>query len=230
MRGAASPPGAILPLGGHKGFGIGLLVEIMAGVLADSSFGTTEHSASELTGWDRLAKGASFVVLDVSRFLPLDAFRAHVDALVDDVHASELAPGTERILVPGELEAERRIAARAADVARLQKRWLAEAGEPRRGSGPRRLIELLPSHPIVDVRTATDLLGGTPERSRQAIARLEQAGVVRQTSAGRRNRAWESVGLFDLLDSFERDLGPAGRTPIRRSPEPSTRPFSTTSL
>jgi LDH2 family malate/lactate/ureidoglycolate dehydrogenase len=81
----------------------------MAGVLADSSFGTTEHSESELTGWDRLAKGASFVVLDVSRFLPLDAFRAHVDALVDDVHASELAPGTERILVPGELEAERRI-------------------------------------------------------------------------------------------------------------------------
>ena len=34
--------------GGHKGFGIGLLVEIMAGVLADSSFGATEHSESEL--------------------------------------------------------------------------------------------------------------------------------------------------------------------------------------
>ena len=67
--------------GGHKGFGIGLLVEIMAGVLADSSFGATEHSESELTGWDRIAKGASFVVLDVARFLPLDDFRAHVDQL-----------------------------------------------------------------------------------------------------------------------------------------------------
>src|SRR5262249_45967841 len=66
------------------------------------------HSESELTGWDRLAKGASFVVLDVERFLPVDAFRAHVDQLIDDVHASALAPGTERILVPGELEAERR--------------------------------------------------------------------------------------------------------------------------
>ena len=42
--------------GGHKGFGIGLLVEIMAGVLADSSFGATEHSESELTGWDRVTK------------------------------------------------------------------------------------------------------------------------------------------------------------------------------
>ena len=63
------------------------------GVLADSSFGTTEHSDSELTGWDRIAKGASFVVLDVARFLPVDRFRAHVDRLIDDVHASELAPG-----------------------------------------------------------------------------------------------------------------------------------------
>jgi LDH2 family malate/lactate/ureidoglycolate dehydrogenase len=93
--------------GGHKGFGIGFLVEIMAGVLADSSFGTTEHSDSELTGWDRIAKGASFVALDVSRFVPVDRFRAHIDRLIDDVHASELAPGADRILVPGELEAER---------------------------------------------------------------------------------------------------------------------------
>jgi len=94
--------------GGHKGFGIGLLVEIMAGLLADSCFGSTEHSESALTGWDRIAKGASFVVLDVTRFLPLDAFRAHVDRLIDDVHASEVAPGHERVVVPGELEAERR--------------------------------------------------------------------------------------------------------------------------
>ncbi|HLM19217.1 MAG TPA: Ldh family oxidoreductase [Acidimicrobiia bacterium] len=94
--------------GGHKGFGVGLLVEIMAGLLADSSFGRTEHSESELTGWDRIAKGASFVVLDVTRFLPLDTFRAHVDRLIDDVHASALAPGHDRVMVPGELEAERR--------------------------------------------------------------------------------------------------------------------------
>lgn len=88
-----------------------------------------------------------------------------------------------------------------------------EAGAPRRGSGPRRLIELLPSQPIVDVKTVAGLLGGSAERSRQAIARLEQAGVVRQTSVGKRNRAWESVGLFDLLDRFERDLGAPERTP-----------------
>lgn len=101
----------------------------------------------------------------------------------------------------------------AADVAALQKQWMVQAEDPRQGSGPRRLIELLPSQPIVDVKTAAGMIGGTDERARQAIGRLEQAGVLRQTSVGRRNRAWECVGLFDLLDRLERDLGPSERTP-----------------
>jgi hypothetical protein len=40
------------------------------------------------------------------------------------------------------------------------------------------------------------------------LALLRRRGVV-----GRRNRTWECVGLFDLLDRFKGDLGPAGRTP-----------------
>lgn len=98
-------------------------------------------------------------------------------------------------------------------VAELQGAWLESAGNPRRGSGARRLIELLPSYPIVNVRVATELLGGSDEQARQALVRLEAASVVRQTSVGRRNRAWESVGLFDLLDQLERELGPPERTP-----------------
>jgi len=94
--------------GGHKGFGLAMLVEIVAGVLADSCYGTVENTASELAGRDRIAKGAGFVALDVTRFLPRDEFERRVDALIDDVHRSALAPGTERIYVPGELEAERR--------------------------------------------------------------------------------------------------------------------------
>jgi Fic family protein len=101
----------------------------------------------------------------------------------------------------------------AARVAELQSRWAEQAGNPRRNSGPLRLIELLPSQPIVNVKTAAQLLGGTEERARQAILRLEQAGVLRQTAVGRRNRAWECVGLFDLLDRFERELGPRPRSP-----------------
>ena len=75
-------------------------------------------------------------------------------------------------------------------VAELQRRWAEQAGNPRRNSGPLRLIELLPAQPIVNVRTAVQLLGGTEERARQAIIRLEQAGVLRRAAVGRRNRVW----------------------------------------
>jgi Fic family protein len=98
-------------------------------------------------------------------------------------------------------------------VAQLQQSWREAAGNPRSGSGPRRLIEHLPANPIVDVATAARLLGGTGEQARQTVLRLEKAGVLRRINAGKRNRAWETVGLFDLLDRFERDLGPAERTP-----------------
>lgn len=98
-------------------------------------------------------------------------------------------------------------------VAGLQRQWVVSAGEPRRGSAPLRLIELLPSHPVINVQTAVGLLGVSDEAARLAIRRLEEAGVLRQVTVGRRNRAWETIGLFDLLDRFERDLGPAGRTP-----------------
>lgn len=101
----------------------------------------------------------------------------------------------------------------AGDVADLQSRWAEEAGSPRRNSGPLRLIALLPSQPIINVKTAAQLLGGTEERARQAVLRLERAGVLQQTAVVRRNRAWECVGLFDLLDRFERRLGPAARAP-----------------
>lgn len=98
-------------------------------------------------------------------------------------------------------------------VADLQRRWTEKASSPRNGSGARRLIELLPSQPIIDVKTAVQLLGGSEERARLAILRLEKAGVLHQITVGRRNRAWECVGLFDLLDRFEQDLGPTGRAP-----------------
>lgn len=98
-------------------------------------------------------------------------------------------------------------------VADLQQQWIEAAGTPRVGSGARRLIELLPSRPIVNVKLASDLLGGSEEQARLAVNRLEQAGVLHKATVGKRNRAWESVGLFDLLDQFERDLGPLERTP-----------------
>jgi Fic family protein len=102
----------------------------------------------------------------------------------------------------------------AARVRALQDDWLEMAGNPRPQSGAKKLIEALPVHPIVNLRTVQEITGVSPEAARQALNRLQDAGVLRSISIGRRNRAFETVGLFALLDAFERDLGAAGRVPI----------------
>jgi LDH2 family malate/lactate/ureidoglycolate dehydrogenase len=98
--------------GGHKGYGIAFFVEVMAGVLANSSFGRTEHTGSPVHGKDRVAKGALFLAIDPARFPDGDAFGARIDTLVRDVWSSEPAEGFEQVSVPGDIERklrERRI-------------------------------------------------------------------------------------------------------------------------
>ena len=94
--------------GGYKGYGIAMLIEVLAGVLTGASFGLVDREPGELTGFDRVTRGYLFVALDPSHFGPMDAFRADVDRLVRDIHASEPAEGVEGVLVPGELEHRRR--------------------------------------------------------------------------------------------------------------------------
>jgi LDH2 family malate/lactate/ureidoglycolate dehydrogenase len=94
--------------GGYKGYGIALLIEILAGVLTGASFGLVDREPGELTGFDRVTRGYLFVALDPSHYGPMDAFRADVDRLIRDIHASEPAEGVDQVLVPGELEHRRR--------------------------------------------------------------------------------------------------------------------------
>jgi LDH2 family malate/lactate/ureidoglycolate dehydrogenase len=95
--------------GGHKGYGLGLLVEILGGVLAGSCFGRTEHTASPLALRERVAKGFTFLAIDPERFVGREAFRRRVDELIRDVRGSEPAAGVERVRLPGEAQHRRRL-------------------------------------------------------------------------------------------------------------------------
>jgi LDH2 family malate/lactate/ureidoglycolate dehydrogenase len=94
--------------GGHKGFGLALLVELLAGVLAGSSFGTTERTESPLHGDVRVAKGFVLMAVDPARFAGTDQYRSDVDVLIREVRSSAPAPGVDRIWLPGEIEHETR--------------------------------------------------------------------------------------------------------------------------
>lgn len=94
--------------GGYKGFGIAMMVEILSGVLLNSSFGHTELTEGTAHGKARVAKGYLFLVVDINRFIPEATFRDYMDTLIRDIRSGEPARGVERIYVPGEIEHLRR--------------------------------------------------------------------------------------------------------------------------
>lgn len=112
------------------------------------------------------------------------------------------------------IHAAKRSEVLARDVEELIERWLGAAGRPRAGSAPRRLIEALPTHPVLTLATAQSITGLSDEACRRALNRLEQSEVLHETTAGKRNRVWESLGLFDLLDRLEGEVGDGRRASV----------------
>jgi uncharacterized oxidoreductase len=91
------PPGSLLTAGAHKGYGLSLAVEILAGILSGAGAASGEPSV--------FRNGTLIVCLDPVRFLPAADFHTQVGALMGWVRATPLAAGSEEILVPGEPEA-----------------------------------------------------------------------------------------------------------------------------
>lgn len=107
----------------------------------------------------------------------------------------------------------------ATDIDALKAGWRKLAGVPRAGSAAANLIEQLPTHPVFDLKSATEFLGVSDEATRLGIDRLAEAGVITEITKRKWGRAWESVGLFALLDGFERKLAtPVGVRRTRAAP------------
>jgi hypothetical protein len=106
-------------------------------------------------------------------------------------------------------------------VEELEVQWRARLGPIRGGSAASALLSELPRLPVFTINTASETLQRSWDAVNQAVNRLEQAGVVRQVTIGRRNLAYEVVGLFEAMTAYERILAsPAADTNIA----PPTRP------
>jgi LDH2 family malate/lactate/ureidoglycolate dehydrogenase len=95
----AARAGSLEPLGGPKGYGMALMLDVLAGVLSGGRFGG-------MLGTDDGRGGMAqfFMTIDVTRFMPLDQFKARMDELIDQIHQSPKSPGVNRIYVAGEIE------------------------------------------------------------------------------------------------------------------------------
>ena len=93
--------GFLLPIGGYKGYGLALDVGLLAGTLNHAAMGkdVVDFNADDATPTNT---GQAIAAIDPAAFGDLGAFKAAVDTLVRDLHASERMPGVDRIRVPGE--------------------------------------------------------------------------------------------------------------------------------
>ncbi len=108
----------------------------------------------------------------------------------------------------------------ARDIAVMQAAWRERAGNPRADSSAEALIVALPAYPVITAASAAKLLDRSVQAANTALALLESAGVVKQMSLGRRNRAFEAPELLSLVNSFERELAipDVGGRPARPAP------------
>ncbi|MFT5086488.1 MAG: LDH2 family malate/lactate/ureidoglycolate dehydrogenase [Candidatus Latescibacterota bacterium] len=99
--------GSIIPIAEHKGYGLTLFIEILAGLLGGAPyFGIARDQVED--HMHEKGIGHFFMAIDPSRFMPLSDFKAAVASMVTGIKSSPRMPGTEEILVPGELEFRRR--------------------------------------------------------------------------------------------------------------------------
>jgi LDH2 family malate/lactate/ureidoglycolate dehydrogenase len=93
-----------MPIGGHKGYGLALVLEVLAGVLSGAGF-SADHSRDKLHGSLRGPDyGHFFMAIDPQRSMPTTEFVARVDRMIEQTKNGERAEHVDEILIPGEME------------------------------------------------------------------------------------------------------------------------------
>jgi uncharacterized oxidoreductase len=129
----ADPPGAILPFGGHKGSGLSVICEVLAGSLTG---GGSSHPGNPTAG--RLVNNMLTLAFDPAAFGGAEMFRGDVERLAAWTRGSRPASPGGQVLLPGEIERRTR-AARERDGIPLDPetvRQLAQVGERHRQPFP----------------------------------------------------------------------------------------------
>lgn len=94
--------GPLVPMGQFKGTGLSIFTDILCGVLTGSAFGSALYADPT-----RHDVGHMLIAIDIEAYLPYEDYLARLRQFCDELNASELAPGFDEILLPGELEARR---------------------------------------------------------------------------------------------------------------------------
>ncbi len=100
----AAIEGFILPMAGHKGYVMGVMVDILSGVLSGSSFLDQVHGPYDPV--NRSGAGHLVISLNVAAFQPLAEFEQRIHEYIHSLKDVPLAEGHKQVYFPGEMEAQ----------------------------------------------------------------------------------------------------------------------------
>lgn len=102
---------AMLPLGGageerggHKGYGLGIILEILSAALQGGSFLTGLSGGDKEGAWKKYNLGHFFLALNISAFTDIASFKKTTGDILRELRAARKAPGEDRIWSAGEKE------------------------------------------------------------------------------------------------------------------------------
>jgi ureidoglycolate dehydrogenase (NAD+) len=106
---------AVRPMGGAKGYGLGLIIDVLCALLAGAAFGPgVRRMYHDFSTSQRIAH---FVLaIDPGRFVPVDLFKRRVRDLIQELKLTPPATGFDEVMIPGEIEARIEAERRAAGI------------------------------------------------------------------------------------------------------------------
>jgi LDH2 family malate/lactate/ureidoglycolate dehydrogenase len=99
----AALQGLATPLGGYKGTGLAMMVEILCALLSGGPM-STDVGTLRQDGDERLRISHMFLAVDARRFMGLEAFQGRIARLSESVRSAEPAAGYDEVLIAGEPE------------------------------------------------------------------------------------------------------------------------------
>ena len=93
--------GFLLPIGGYKGYGLALVMGLLAGNLNGAAMGkdVVDFNNDDTTETNT---GHTIVAINIEAFQDLKEFKQGMDTLIRDIRNSKRLPGVDRIRLPGE--------------------------------------------------------------------------------------------------------------------------------
>ena len=104
---AAAIEGIILPMAGHKGYALAMMVDVLSGVLTGSGFLSQVHSPYKTA--EKSNCGHFMIAIDIAKFMPPAQFDRRMEDYIAEIKSVPLAKGFDQVFYPGEMEANNNI-------------------------------------------------------------------------------------------------------------------------